>query len=183
MWWNVIYLSGSCSGRDLWRKFIISDIALAHYYYLCTLYDETWSICLDLAWVGICEENWSSQRSLSLRTVTSAHNSINCGLFVWISLGYRLMKKIDDIIDISSRRGYCSTQYYQIWSVRWDLVTEGFVKKTDIRYLLTHLRHTRSSILAICSFPLPSGLSRKGVLVKYQPPEGSFGGVWTNCEL
>ena len=57
--------SGSCSGRDLL-------ITLCGFWYLCTKFDENWFIRLDLAHVGICEENWSSQRSLCLGFAISA---------------------------------------------------------------------------------------------------------------
>ncbi len=89
-WYSNIPLiydtSGYCSSRDSWRKLIISDITHARHCYSCTLCDETWSICLDIARVGICEENWSSQTSLLLDIVTCVHYVMKHDLFVWILL-------------------------------------------------------------------------------------------------
>ena len=115
--------SASCSGRDLWRKLIISEITLTGFCYFCTNFDKTnifisilleygfvkridhlrdiyvivklWgsssenllhdiTIQLDLAWVGICEENRSSYKYFNLDLNNLVYNLTKTDRFLWI---------------------------------------------------------------------------------------------------
>ena len=61
MWLNLIFFSGYCSCRDLWRKLISLYITFSWHCYLYIQFDTTWSICLDRVRVEIYEETYYSE--------------------------------------------------------------------------------------------------------------------------
>ena len=56
--YNLVYLFGSSSGRDSWRKSTTRAHISADNMHLRQL-DQTWTICMDIGQVRVCEENLS----------------------------------------------------------------------------------------------------------------------------
>ena len=81
-WWQPMYASRYCSGRDLWRQSTTWDDASSGYFYFCSKLDDNQSIRLDIARVGIWEENRQPERTIHLDIAISGHIYMKTDIFV-----------------------------------------------------------------------------------------------------